>query len=148
VIGPHHTSLTVSDLDRSISFYRDVLGLEVVMQQEKQGGYLAPITGYPDVHIRMAHLEAPGGSHRIELFQYVAPAGERTPVEPRNVGITHVCFAVDDIHEAYERVRAAPGVALYSEPVEIDTGVNAGGFGVYLRDPDGITLELFQAPRR
>jgi catechol 2,3-dioxygenase-like lactoylglutathione lyase family enzyme len=145
---PHHTSLTVSDLERSIAFYRDALGLEVVLQQEKEGGYLARITGYPDAHVRMAHLEAPGGSHRIELFQYLAPAGERAPVEPRNVGIAHVCFLVDDIHEAYERIRRVPGVEVYSEPVEVDTGANAGGFGLYLRDPDSITLELFQPPRQ
>jgi len=144
---PHHTSLTVSNLERSLAFYRDALGLAVVFQQEKKGGYLAGMTGYPDAHVRMAHLEAPGGSHRIELFQYLAPAGERAPVEPRNVGITHVCFLVDDISESYERIRSAPGIQLYSAPVEIDTGANAGGFGLYLRDPDGITLELFQPPR-
>jgi catechol 2,3-dioxygenase-like lactoylglutathione lyase family enzyme len=139
--------LTVDDVDSALAFYRDALGLEVVMRQEKKGGYLAPITGYPDAHILMAHLKAPGGSHRFELFQYLAPAGERTPVEPRNVGITHVCFVVDDIHEACERARGA-GAEFYSEPIEIDTGANAGGYGVYLRDPDGITLELFQAPKR
>jgi catechol 2,3-dioxygenase-like lactoylglutathione lyase family enzyme len=144
----HHTSLTVSDLERSLAFYRDVLGLEVAMQQEKEGGYLAKISGYPDAHVRMAQLELPGGSHRIELFQYLAPPGERPPLEPRNVGITHVCLVVDDIHEAYERIRRAPGVEPYSEPVELDSGANKGGFGLYVRDPDGITLELFQPPRR
>jgi catechol 2,3-dioxygenase-like lactoylglutathione lyase family enzyme len=143
----HHTSLTVSDLDRSIAFYRDVLGLEVVMQQEKDRGYLAEITGYPDVHIRMAHLKLPGGEHRIELFQYLSPPGIRADVEPRNVGAPHICFLVEDIHPAYERLRAA-GTEVLSEPIELESGVNKGGFGLYFRDPDGITMELFQAPRR
>jgi catechol 2,3-dioxygenase-like lactoylglutathione lyase family enzyme len=143
----HHTSLTVSDLDRSLAFYRDLLGLEVVMAQEKEGGYLAKITGYPDAHVRMAHLELPGGSHRIELFQYLAPAGERTPVEPRNAGITHLCFLVEDLDAAYKRLREA-GADFVSPPVEIESGANKGGFGLYLRDPDGVTLELFQPPRR
>ena len=53
----HHTGFTVSDLERSVGFYRDLLGFEVVMTQEKQGGYLGAIVGYPDVHVRMAHVE-------------------------------------------------------------------------------------------
>ena len=36
-----HTGFTVRDLDRSLAFYRDVLGMEVVLTQEKRGGYLA-----------------------------------------------------------------------------------------------------------
>jgi catechol 2,3-dioxygenase-like lactoylglutathione lyase family enzyme len=145
ITGAHHTGLTVSDLHRSVAFYRDVLGLELVVEQEKEGGYLAAITGYPDAHVRMAHLEAPGG-HRVELFEYLAPAGEKAAVEPRNVGAAHVCFIVEDIHATYGRLREA-GVETVSPPVEVDTGANRGGFGLYLRDPDGITLELFQAPR-
>ena len=56
VNGLHHTCYTVSSLDRSLAFYRDALGCEVLATQEKQGGYLAAIVGYPDAHVRMAHL--------------------------------------------------------------------------------------------
>lgn len=143
----HHTGLTVSDLDRALAFYRDALGLEVVMQQEKEGGYLAEITGYPGARVRMAHLEAPGGGHRIELFEYVSPQGDPRPREPRDVGVTHVCLVVEDIDEAYRRAVGA-GATAVSAPVPIDSGANAGAWGVYVRDPDGITLELFQAPPR
>lgn len=139
----NHTGLTVSDLDRALRFYRDVLGLEVVMQQEKEGGYLAAITGYPGAHVRMAHLVTAGGE-RLELFEYVEPRGRGRPLEPSTIGITHVCLVVDDIHEAYHRLVAA-GAEPFSEPIEIDTGANAGAYGLYVRDPDGIVLELFQA---
>ena len=64
----HHTGYTVSDLDRSVAFYRDLMGLEVIAQQEKQGGYLAAIVGYPDAHVKMAHLRAPASGHVLELF--------------------------------------------------------------------------------
>jgi catechol 2,3-dioxygenase-like lactoylglutathione lyase family enzyme len=139
----HHTGLTVSDLERSLAFYRDALGLEVVMQQEKEGGYLAAITGYPDASVRMAQLVAPVGGHRIELFEYVSPPGETVPSEPRDVGLTHVCYVVEDIHDAHRRVLDA-GASAVSEPVRIDTGANTGAWGLYARDPDGITFELFQ----
>jgi catechol 2,3-dioxygenase-like lactoylglutathione lyase family enzyme len=141
-----HTGLTVRDLDRSLAFYRDTLGMETVFEQEKQGGYLAAIVGYEGAHVRMAHLAFPGDSHRLELFQYLEPEGRGEPGEPRDVGITHVCLAVEDMESVVARLREA-GADFYSEPVEVDTGANAGGVGVYLRDPDGITLELFQPPK-
>ena len=140
-----HTGFTVRDLDRALAFYRDVLGMEVVFEQEKRGGYLAEIVGYPDAHVRMAHLQFPGGGHRVELFEYLHPTPQGDPGEPRDVGITHVCLAVDDIGALFERVVAA-GASPLSQPVPVDTGANAGGRGVYVRDPDGVLLELFQPP--
>jgi catechol 2,3-dioxygenase-like lactoylglutathione lyase family enzyme len=145
--GIHHTGYTVSDLERSIEFYRDLLGMEVLATQEKKGGYLAAIVGYPDTHVLMAHLRMPGSEHVVELFQYLAPAGavpER--IEPRDVGTAHLCFLMDDLGATYERLRQAGVDSFVSEPVEIDTGINTGGYGLYLRDPDGIVVELFQRP--
>jgi catechol 2,3-dioxygenase-like lactoylglutathione lyase family enzyme len=146
-VGIHHTGYTVSDLDRSLDFYVGKLGCEVVATQEKKGGYLAAIVGYPDAHVRMAHLRAPGGgAHVIELFEYLSPQGERAEVAPRNVGASHVCFLVDDLPGVYEELRAKGVDTFVSPPVEVDTGINRGGYGLYLRDPDGITIELFQPP--
>ena len=128
-----HVGLTVSSLDRSLAFYRDAVGLEVVLAQEKEGGYLSAITRYPGAHVRMAQLEGHGGS-RIELFEYLEPRGRVASHEPADVGITHVCVLVD------------AGAEPFSDPVPIDTGANSGGWGLYVRDPDGIVLELFQPP--
>ncbi len=141
----HHTGYTVSDLDRSVSFYRDLLGCEVIASQEKEGGYLAAIVGYADAHVRMAHLRAPHSDHVIELFQYLAPTPGNAQTEPRNVGTAHLCFLVDDLDATYRRLRAND-VEFVSPPVEIDTGINAGGQALYLHDPDGIPMELFELP--
>ncbi len=138
----NHTGLTVSSLERALAFYRDALGLEVVMEQEKSGGYLAAITGYPNAHVRMAHLVTPAGQ-RLELFEYLEPRGRTVPGDPCDVGITHVCLVVADVHEAYRQLVAA-GAEPFSEPVAIDTGAYAGAWGLNVRDPDGIVLELFQ----
>jgi catechol 2,3-dioxygenase-like lactoylglutathione lyase family enzyme len=91
----------------------------------------------------MTHLAFSGDAQRLELFQYVEPPSRGEAGEPRDVGITHVCQRVDDVDELYARMCAAGATAL-SEPVLVDTGANAGGRGVYLRDPDGILIELFQ----
>ena len=142
----HHTGLTVRDLDASLRFYRDLLGMEVLFEAEREGGYFGAIVGYPDACVRMAHLALPGSEHRLEIFEYIRPQPRGDPGEPRDVGITHVCLAVADI-EALHRRLAAAGIDFYSEPVLVDQGASAGGWGVYLRDPDGITVELFQPPR-
>jgi catechol 2,3-dioxygenase-like lactoylglutathione lyase family enzyme len=142
----HHTGYTVSDLDRSLVFYRDLLGCEVIATQEKEGGYLAAIVGYRDAHVRMAHLRFPGGEHVIELFEYLSPPGGKADVEPRNVGASHLCFIVKDLCSLYEDLVAQGVTSFVSAPVEVDTGINRGGLALYLRDPDGITVELFQPP--
>lgn len=145
----HHTGYTVADLDRSLAFYRDLLGLETVAAQEKEGGYLAAIVGHPDAHVRMAHLRVPGDGHVVELFEYLAPAGRPPgPLDPADVGTSHLCFVVDDLPALYDRLRAAGVDSFVSPPVEVDTGINRGGFALYLRDPDGIPVELFQPPQR
>jgi catechol 2,3-dioxygenase-like lactoylglutathione lyase family enzyme len=146
VSGLHHTCYTVSSLDRSLAFYRDTLGCEVLATQEKEGGYLAAIVGYPDAHVRMAHLRVPGSDHVIELFQYLAPRSDHADVEPRNVGASHLCFLVDDLPGFYERLRQDGIASFVSPPVEVDTGINRGGYALYVRDPDGIIVELFQPP--
>jgi catechol 2,3-dioxygenase-like lactoylglutathione lyase family enzyme len=142
-----HTGLTVRDLDRSLAFYRDLLGMELVFAQEKEGGYLAEIVGYPGAHVRMAHLAFRDDAARVELFQYLRPEPAGEPAEPRTVGITHVCLRVEDLAATYERLVAA-GVTTRSAPVLVDTGANAGGYGLYLHDPDGALVELFQPPAR
>jgi catechol 2,3-dioxygenase-like lactoylglutathione lyase family enzyme len=147
--GIHHTGYTVSDLDRSVAFYRDLIGMEVIAEQEKRGGYLAEIVGYPDAHVRMAHMRVPGSGHVVELFEYLAPEGTRPDrIEPRDVGTAHLCFVVEDLPAAHRRLVDAGVETFVSPPVEVDTGINTGGFGVYLRDPDGIVVEIFQPPRR
>jgi catechol 2,3-dioxygenase-like lactoylglutathione lyase family enzyme len=143
----HHTGYTVDDLERSLGFYRDLLGMEVVARQEKRGGYLAEIVGHPDAHVRMAHLRAPGSAHILELFEYVSPAGARgRRREPCDTGTAHLCFAVHDLRSLYDDLRAAGVDSFVTGPVEVDTGVNAGGLALYLRDPDGMPVELFQPP--
>jgi catechol 2,3-dioxygenase-like lactoylglutathione lyase family enzyme len=141
----HHTGLTISDLERSLRFWRDAMGMTVVVAQEKAGGYLEAIVGETGCHVRMAHLAFDGEGPRIELFEYVAPAAGHHVSRPADVGFAHVCVACDDLDERLERLVAAGGVP-FSEPVVIDTGVNRGGRGVYLRDPDGHVVELFERP--
>ena len=138
-----HTGLTVSNLERSVDLYVRILGCKLIMSQEKTGGYLAAIVGYPNASLKMAHLSDPAGHHVIELFEYMVPEMVKTELEPRRIGNAHLCFLVSDLNAIYNAIKNE-GITFVSGPVDVDTGVNAGGVGLYLRDPDGITMELFQ----
>jgi len=141
-----HTGLTVSDLEASLRFWRDALGMREAMSQEKEGGYLEAIVREPGAHVRMVHLEFPDGGSRIELFQYLAPRGGRVNGRPADVGFSPVCVACTDVDGLVARLVAAGGTPL-SDPVDVDTGANRGGRCVYVRDPDGHVVELFAPPR-
>jgi catechol 2,3-dioxygenase-like lactoylglutathione lyase family enzyme len=151
VSGILHTGLTVSDLDRSVAFYRDLLGLELIAQWDSRQPYLRTVVGYPDAELRIALLRLPGAAgaagHHIELLEYRQPRGTRGDANTYHPGNGHVAFMVDDLDATYRDLRAK-GVRFKSAPVDIDHGRNAGARAVYLFDPDDITLEMVQPARR
>ena len=60
ILKPHHTGIQVADLERSVAFYRDILGFELVFQWNPQAEYIRTIVGYPDADIHAAILRMPG----------------------------------------------------------------------------------------
>jgi lactoylglutathione lyase len=141
----HHVSFAVSDMDRSIAFYRDLFGLEVLNDWVSDAGYLGTITGFGQVRMRLAFVRLPGTDVRLELIQYLEPPGTVRELTSNEPGAGHLCFDVPDIRAAYEQLLAR-GVRFRSEPVEISSAANRGAWAVYLLDPDGITIELRQPP--
>lgn len=141
----HHSGLTVSDMERSLAFYRDVLGLVVVADMQPEADYPARVTGVAGATFRIVFLRVPPGDHILELMQYKTGAGDPLPLATNRPGCGHICFEVDDLPALHARL-AAQGVRFVSEPIPITQGVNKGGYAVYLRDPDGITVEFLQRP--
>lgn len=147
-----HTGFTVSDIERSIAFYEGAVGLTLRHRQEQANEYTATFVGYPDASLRVAQFDLPGGSgtvsgHVLELCEYVRPRGETIPPGTNATGSGHIALETDELDATLERMRAAGGTPV-SEPVAIAAGINEGGRTVYVRDPDGITVELVQAPPR
>ena len=145
VRAAHHTSFTVANIAPSVSFFRDLLGLELLFEREVHEPYLAQVTGLHGATAKVAVLEAPGG-HRVELLQYLAPVGEPSRPRPCDPGSSHLCLTVDDVSAICARLSSA-GIEVFSDPVPITAGANRGAFAVYLRDPNGILIELFQPPK-
>jgi catechol 2,3-dioxygenase-like lactoylglutathione lyase family enzyme len=142
ITRPHHMGIQVADLDRSVAFYRDILGFEVVFQWNPQADYIRTITGYPSADIHAAVLRLPGESGVfLEILEYRNV--EKAPVDTRtgNPGTAHLAFFTDDCDAIYEQL-VAKGVKSVSAPVTPTMGPNTGGRAVYMIDPDGIRVEF------
>ena len=145
--GIHHVGLTVSDIDRSIEFYRDVLGLTLIRQRPKvDADYVVKQTGYKGVELSVASFSlGPRGAPSLELAQYLNYPGPPSDQSTHRPGNSHLCLVVSDFLACYEDLRAKD-VRFKSEPVTIGAGPNTGGMVAYLFDPDGHAIELFQPP--
>ena len=147
IVVADHTGITVSNLERSLVFWRDVLGFELSHTAHQKGELAQEITGVAGAEIKLAVLRAPGG-HKIELLEYLAPAERKRHVDlrPCDVGFVHVALVVDDLDPILRSIEAS-GWKAAGEPQTLRSGPNAGKRVVYARDLDGTTIEFMQQPR-
>lgn len=147
VTGPRHAGVTVSDLDRSLAFYRDLLGLELLWRRVYEEPDIREIVGVPEAtSFDIAMLRIPGSDVEVELLEYRGCESPSGACPPSHHGSGHFCVFVDDAEAAHADL-AAHGVRFRSPgPVEMTRGANAGGKSLYALDPDGYVIELHQRP--
>ena len=142
-----HVGLTVSDMDKSIAFYKDILGLTFMGEIIMEGKETDLLFNMDNVKARVSYLKGSDDlmSPPIELIQFV---GNNIIKEKSNLfktSISEICFKVDDIDKAYNDL-LKKGVKFLSEPQYYD--FTKYGFSkskaVYFLDPDEITLELIE----
>lgn len=144
-----HFAFTVRDIDRSVDWYTRVLGLELIHRQRGDNPYTRQLVGIEDAVLEVAQFAMPGNpsrysTHMLELIQYVQGAGSDVlDLDVNRAGTAHIGFVVTDIHAKYQEM-LDNGVTFVNPPVLVTEGANKGGYACYLRDPDGITLELMQ----
>ena len=135
----NHVGVSVVNLERSIAFYRDLLGMAVIREREFSGEQYEGILGLAGVKGKLAILQA--ATMRIELFEFSHPVPRLS--DPKRLvcdhGITHFCIEVSDVDHEYGRLKAA-GVTFHCAPVEFPGKVRA----TYGRDPDGNVFEMIQ----
>jgi catechol 2,3-dioxygenase-like lactoylglutathione lyase family enzyme len=140
--------ITVSDLDRAVAFYTDVLTFEKVTEFEAAGEALEHATGVFGARTRTARLRL--GEEFIELTEYLAPRGKPFPLDSRGNDrwFQHIALIVSDMDQAYKRLRAYNVQHASTGPQRLpDWNPNAGGIeAFYFRDPDGHYLEVLAFP--
>jgi len=139
-----HVGFAVSDLDRSVEWYSFLLGKPPVVRKTWDLEYVGRMLGYPGVVLECALWELPGGTV-LELIRYHDPDPVVVGMETYNVGNAHLCLVVDDLAAEFERLRGRATFA-HPEPVEIPWGPYEGGKACYVRDPDGISIQLMEHP--
>jgi catechol 2,3-dioxygenase-like lactoylglutathione lyase family enzyme len=143
-----HVGISVSNLQRSIRFYCDGLGMKVLEEESFEGSQYDQILGLQNAKGRVAILKV--DQLQLELFEFLRPE-PRTADPDRPVcdqGLTHFCIEVTDLEGVCEQLKAA-GARFHSPPLLFFGTTRA----TYVRDPDGNVFELIeqraenQAPR-
>ncbi len=138
-----HIGICVSDLDRSLRFYRDALGFQFASELEVAGEPADTLLRLHDVRLRAVYLERDG--FRIELLHYDSPPrGAATrPQAMNDLGFTHLSFRVNDVGATLVALRAAGATVLE------DTVIRLPGtdlLAAFVSDPDGVLIELVHVP--
>ena len=137
-----HMGICVSDLERSLRFYRDVLGCKEVGRLELEGEPTATLNGMPDVKVRAIYLERDGW--RLELLEFPVPGwiGPKAPRPMNQLGLTHLSFRVPDLDAACAQIEVAGGGLLTKTRLDLPGPTRV----IMAFDPDGVRVELIQAP--
>jgi catechol 2,3-dioxygenase-like lactoylglutathione lyase family enzyme len=139
---------TVSDLDREVALFTQVLGFERVSEVELWGDEYEHLTGVFGARTRVARLRL--GSETVELTEFLTPQGRPIPLDSKSYDhwFQHVAIVVSDMDAAYARLREHKVRHVSSGPQTLPAwNPNAGGIrAFYFQDPDGHNLEVIWYP--
>ncbi|MFT4518391.1 MAG: glyoxylase I family protein [Halioglobus sp.] len=138
-----HIGICVSDLERSVDFYQHVLGFEELSRLLVAGPEAAKLLAIENVELQAVYLERDGT--RIELLHYPAAGhqGDAVPVPMNRLGFTHLSLRIDDLDSIKQAIEQAGGTTLADTLVEKEEW---GTKALFVTDPDGLRIELLQAP--
>lgn len=135
----NHSSFTVSDIDKSILFYRDILGLKLLDTSTRGVEFSQKVTGIVGADLKIAYFEV--NNCRIELIEYLAPKGEKIDTATCNVGSAHICFNVNNFTEFIKNLQKN-NVKFSGDVCEIPGGPNKGKNVLYFEDNDSNSIEI------
>ena len=137
------TAYVVTDMERSLKFYRDLLGLQIMRDRIRSGPSYEGFLEVPGLEIRVVLLhDKPDGS-LIELVQYLKPTSSRVQQKHWDIGAANTCFVVDDLAGLLSRLREA-GMKCPADSTDFVQEGKSVGRIVMVRDPDDIPVVLFQ----
>lgn len=145
ITGFFHGGITVKNMEASLKFYRDGLQLEVEFDVINSADYLRTVVAMPFSEIRIVYLRIPNSGF-VELLEYRGVERHSASARPADFGGGHLCLYVDDIEAISARMQKLGYSSRSDKPVDIVAGPNIGAKVIYMIDPDGYFIELFQKP--
>jgi glyoxylase I family protein len=138
-----HIGICVSDWERSLRFYRDVLGFQYRSELQVAGEPSNTLLQLDTVELRAIYLERDGT--RIELLHYASPGhrGDGTPRPMNQIGLTHLSLRVDNLAATLTGLAKAGVTILERTHIDIPAFEAAA---IFITDPDGALIELVQSP--
>ena len=138
-----HTGFVVRDIEKSVQFYSEVLGMRVAGRTERQGEFVEQVLAFPGAHIKGGFVDM-GEGHQLELIQYLSPESGPGGVARNDLGASHLAFYVEDIDRFYAET-LQKGLAYNNPPASMyDEGGNLARKACYATDPDGNWLEFVE----
>ncbi len=140
--------ITVTDLDRSVKFYTEVLKFQLVSEKEMAGEEVESLFNVFGARIRVATLKL--GEERIELTDYLTPGGRKIPEDAKSNDLIfqHIAIVVSDMDSAYRWLRQNHVQQVSTGPQTLPPSIPeaAGVKAFYFQDPDGHNLEVIYFP--
>jgi catechol 2,3-dioxygenase-like lactoylglutathione lyase family enzyme len=143
IVGFNHTSFTVTDIQKSVKFWAKQLGFSVASVSPRQGKWQEDVTGVTNASLMVAHLY--GHGQHIEFIQYLSGAVDGEAPTPALRCTAHVCLETNDIQKTWDELMRG-GASAQGKIASVTTGAVSGSKAVYIRDPNGILIELVQLP--
>ncbi len=140
----HHIGTTVVDLEKSIEFWERFLGVASRGRRLLDAPHVGGIVGHPGVEIDSCWVDLPGGNTALELVHYLNRDGTQLDEDTIHPGNVHICLQVEDIDAVWTHAVSCGARAVSDAPIVIAVGPAKGGRVGYVRNLDGVTIELLQ----
>lgn len=140
IAGVRHFGIVVSNMERSLKFYRDLLGLKIERSMNESGSFLDNMLNLKNVKVKTVKMSAPNGITLIELLEFSFPKGNMNKRHVHDLGSSHVAFTVSDLDAVYKFLQSS-GVKFNCPPQLSPDGYAKVTFCL---DPDDTPIELVQ----
>ena len=140
----YHTGFVVRDIESSLAFYTEVMGLKLLFRTERTGEFIEKVVGFKNAHIKGAFLDM-GNGHNLELIQYIVPPSAQGHINRNDLGATHLAFFVENIEEYYTTM-SQKGLRFIGPPASLVQDGMVVRKAAYCQDPDNNWLEFVEVP--
>jgi len=145
-LGIDHTAIVVSDTERSLKFYRDVLGMKLAGESENYGTEQEHLNNVFGARLRISGLRANAGPG-VEFLDYLAPRdGRLAPADSRANDLWHwqTALGVGDADAALQKLKSARSKLVSPGAVAVPSRSLGFSKGLLARDPDGHAVQLIE----